>query len=55
MSVKPSESEAEYFARLEVERRKHALAAQERRAAEEERQRLFAWRGTTVRSVLPHW
>ena len=42
MSVKPSESEAEYFARLEVERRKHALAAQERRAAEEERQRLLA-------------
>ena len=42
MSVKPSESEAEYFARLEVERRKQALAAQESRAAEEERQRLLA-------------
>lgn len=42
MPVKPSESEAEYFARLEVERRKQALAAQESGAAEEERQRLLA-------------
>ena len=42
MPVKPRESEAEYCARLEVERRTHALAAQESGAAEEERQRLLA-------------
>jgi ribosomal protein L37AE/L43A len=42
MPVKPTEQEADYFARLEVERRTQALAAQESRAAEEERQRLLA-------------
>jgi len=42
MPVQPSESEAAYCARLAVERRTHALAAQESRAAEEERQRLLA-------------
>ena len=42
MPVKPSESEEEYFARLEVERRKHILATQECRPAEEERQRILA-------------
>ena len=42
MPVKPSEPEAEYFARLEWERRKQALAAQESGAAEEERQRILA-------------
>ena len=41
MSVKPME-EAAYFARAELERRKQTLAAQESRAAEEERQRVFA-------------
>ena len=42
MPVKPSEPEAEYFARLEWERRKQALAAQESGAAEAERQRILA-------------
>ena len=42
MPVKPRESEAEYCARLEVERRTHAQAAQESGAAVEERQRLLA-------------
>jgi len=37
MPVKPTESEEAYFARLEMERRTHALAAQESRATEEER------------------
>jgi hypothetical protein len=42
MPVKPSESEEEYFARQEYERRKQALADQSSRAAEEERQRVLA-------------
>ena len=42
MSVKPMEQEAAYFARAEIERRKQTPAAQESRAAEEERQRVFA-------------
>jgi hypothetical protein len=42
MSVKPSEQEEEYFARLEFERRKQALAEQKGQAAEEERQRVLA-------------
>ena len=42
MPAKPSESETEYFARLEWERRKQALAAQESGAAEAERQRILA-------------
>lgn len=41
MSVKPLEQEAEYFARLELARRKQALVEQESRDAEEERQRVF--------------
>jgi phage FluMu protein Com len=40
--VKPSEQEEEYFARLDFERRKKALAEQESRAAEEERLRMLA-------------
>jgi len=42
MPVKPSESEDEYFARQEFERRKAALAENESRAAEEERLRVLA-------------
>jgi hypothetical protein len=42
MPVKPTEKEDEYFARQEFERRKKALADQEGRAAEEERQRVLA-------------
>ena len=42
MPVKPTESEEAYFARLEMERRTHALAAQESRATAEERQRILA-------------
>lgn len=42
MPVKPTEEEEEYFARLEFERRKKALAEQESRAAEEERLRVLA-------------
>lgn len=42
MPVKPTEQEEEYFARLEFERRKKALAEQESRAAEEERLRVLA-------------
>jgi hypothetical protein len=42
MSVKPPEQEEEYFARLEFERRKQALAEQTGRAAKEERQRVLA-------------
>lgn len=42
MPVKPTEQEAAYFAKLEMERRTHALAAQESEAAEEERQRILA-------------
>jgi hypothetical protein len=42
MSVKPSESEEEYFARQEFERRKAALADQTTRAAKEERERILA-------------
>lgn len=42
MPVKPTEQEEEYFARLEFERRKKALAEQENRAAEEERLRVLA-------------
>jgi uncharacterized protein len=40
MSVKLMEQEAEYVARLELARRQQTLAAQARRAAEEERQRV---------------
>jgi uncharacterized protein with PIN domain len=39
---KPSEPEEEYFARREVERRNKALAEQEGKAAEEERQHVLA-------------
>lgn len=42
MSVKPMEQEAAYCASVEIERRKQTLAAQESRAAEKERQRVFA-------------
>jgi len=42
MSVQPMEQEAAYCARVEIERRKQTTAAQESRAAEEERQRVFA-------------
>lgn len=42
MSVKPTEQEEEYFARLEFERRRKALADQESRAAEEEHLRILA-------------
>lgn len=42
MPVKPSEQEEEYFARLEFERRKKALAEQEGQAAEHERLRVLA-------------
>ena len=42
MAVKPSESEDEYFARLEFEKRKAALKAAEGAAAETERQRVLA-------------
>jgi hypothetical protein len=42
MPVKPSESEDEYFARLEFERRKAALVETQGRAAEEERLRVLA-------------
>jgi hypothetical protein len=42
MLEKPSEQEEEYFARLEFERRKNVLAAQESQAAAEERQRVLA-------------
>jgi hypothetical protein len=40
--VKPSESEEEYFARQEFERRKAALHESKGRAAEEERLRVLA-------------
>jgi hypothetical protein len=40
MSVKSMDQETEYFARLEVERRKQARAEQENRATEEEHQRV---------------
>lgn len=55
MPVKPSESEAEYFARLEVERRTHAW--QPRRVGPPRRNAnaYSPWRGTTVRSVAPRW
>ncbi len=42
MPIKPSEQEEEYFARLEFERRRQALAEQESRAGEEERLRVLA-------------
>jgi len=42
MPVKPSESEEEYFARQEFERRKAALAESQGRAPEEERLRVLA-------------
>ena len=42
MPLHPSDQEGEYFARLEVERRKKELAEQESGAAEEERQRVLA-------------
>ncbi len=42
MPVKPTEQDEEYFARLEFERRKKALAEQEGRVAEEERMRVLA-------------
>ena len=42
MSVKPTEQEDEYFARLEFERRREALAERESRAGEEERQRTLS-------------
>jgi uncharacterized protein len=41
MSVKPTESEAEYFARLEFERRRKVLDEREARAAEDERRRIL--------------
>jgi len=40
MVVKPTESEEEYFARLEFERRKKVAAERERSLAAEERRRL---------------
>ncbi len=42
MPVKPSEQEEEYFAKLEYERRRKALADQETTAAEAERLRVLA-------------
>ncbi|MBI4637358.1 MAG: zf-TFIIB domain-containing protein [Candidatus Rokubacteria bacterium] len=42
MSVKPTQQEEEYFARLEFERRRKALDERESQAAEEERQRILA-------------
>jgi hypothetical protein len=42
MSRKPSESEDEYFARLEFERRKHEAREREGKAAETERQKVLA-------------
>jgi formamidopyrimidine-DNA glycosylase len=42
MSAQPMEQEAAYCARVEIERWKQTLAAQESRVAEEERQRVFA-------------
>lgn len=42
MPVKPSEREDEYFARLECERRKHALATQSAEAVEERQQQEWA-------------
>ena len=42
MPVKPTESEDEYFARLEFERRKAALKDVEGRAADADRQRVLA-------------
>jgi ssDNA-binding Zn-finger/Zn-ribbon topoisomerase 1 len=42
MPVEPTESEEEYFARLEFDRWKKVLAEQENRAAEEERLRVLA-------------
>ena len=42
MSVKPTEQEDEYFARLEFERRRKVLDERETQAAEEERQRILA-------------
>jgi len=45
MPVKPTEQEEDYFARLEFEGRKKALAERESRCAEEERLRVLevAW------------
>jgi Zn-finger nucleic acid-binding protein len=51
MPVKPTESEEAYFARLEMACRTHALAAQESRATEEERQRLLA----VAKHHCPKW
>ena len=42
MPVKPTEREEEYFAKLEFERRRQALAEQASAAAEEERLRILA-------------
>lgn len=42
MPIKPNEQEEEYFARLEFERRKRALAEQESRNADEERLRVLS-------------
>lgn len=42
MPITPSDQEEEYFARLEFERRKKALAEQEKEAATAERQRVLA-------------
>ena len=42
MAVRPSEQEEEYFARIEFERQKKALAKRESRAAEEDRLRVLA-------------
>lgn len=42
MPIKPHEQEEEYFARLEFERRKNALAEQEHRNADEEGLRVLA-------------
>lgn len=42
MQVKPTQQEEEYFARLEFERRRNVLDAQDTQAAEEARQRILA-------------
>ena len=42
MPIKPSESEEEYFARLEFERRKKELAEKEGKAAAAEREKVLA-------------
>jgi hypothetical protein len=55
MPVKPTEREEEYFAKLEFERRRQAVAEQASAAAEEERLRILAVARGVARSAVRPW